>query len=647
MKKAFLLTIAFILIMSLTNCVKADQLQMDNEWSISNGVCDIERDADQNYYCIEYDAKLKKYDKNHNMIFSKSYADYCSFLSITIDDNNNAYILARTDNTVFLDPENNINNLRNTIINSHIIKLDSNGNIIFDCNLDSEKDFGDLSGIKVYNNYIYVIGNKYFFKDFNRTVGSGNYYNYEVRANMFKLDLEGNIISEINLGDKTKQVQLYYYNDFATSGSGISSNSIKKDTTIIFKDNKFYTYKSVDGEIFLGLYSTDLEKIEFEEWGINSKINDITEKYDGNYVAVGTIDSSLLNPNQPAKHCPCIIDYSSNGTIVSYKIIEGDGTLISIKNKDNGYYGIIYLGEENVKEYNNSSTGYYIVRYDLDFNVQSTYPMNFKVVNLYDLDENERGIRVLNDQGSLFYFYTEFDYKANIINPENGGKVSLLEDREYYPNEEVALNVQEDEGYRLKEIQIVDKDGNQIELLDGNKFIMPESEVTITPIFKKLNNKIIVVSKDETEDVKFEIEDITEVEEGTLVKMYLTAVLGYEIENIEIVDEDETQIDYTETGTNEYTFIMPDSDVTITPNYRAITTSENDEEKDEDNNQDKPGIVETIKTEVTNLYERITNPSTGDKAFELAFAGVAGIIVLLIVKAKRKKSSTRKSNILY
>ena len=126
--------------------------------------------------------------------------------------------------------------------------------------------------------------------------------------------------------------------------------------------------------------------------------------------------------------------------------------------------------------------------------------------------------------------------------------------------------------------------------------------------------------------------------------MYITAVLGYEIENLEIVDADKNQIDYTETGTNEYTFIMPDSDVTITPNYRAIMNSEDDKEKEDDKDE---GIVETIKTEVTNLYERITNPSTGDKAFELAFAGVAGIIVLLIVKAKRKKSSTRKSNILY
>ena len=276
--------------------------------------------------------------------------------------------------------------------------------------------------------------------------------------------------------------------------------------------------------------------------------------------------------------------------------------------------------------------------------MQDSYYLSNRGVNLFDLDEN--GISLIDNKRILYHFNTEFDYSVNAVNPENGGKITLNEDREYYPNEEVSFDVQEDEGYRLKEIQIVDKDGNQVELLDGNKFIMPESEVTITPIFKKLNNKIVVVSKDETEDVKFELTDITEVEDGTLVKMYLTAVLGYEIENIEIVDADKNQIDYTETDTNEYTFIMPDSDVTITPNYRAITTSEEDKEKD-DNNQEKPGIAETIKTEVTNLYNRLNNPSTGDRAFEFAFVGVAGFVVMIIIKSKRKKYSTRKSNILY
>ena len=417
--------------------------------------------------------------------------------------------------------------------------------------------------------------------------------------------------------------------------------SLIKDNTILFESDRVYTYKSLLKEIFFGLNSTtDLSKIESEEFGSNSSISDICKSNDGNYIAVGKFDVADFDSSQTSKVCPGILKFSPNGQIISHKIIDGKGDFVAIQCKDNGYYGIVNLSEKNVSGYNNDSTGYHLIKYDLDFNVQDSYYLSNRGVNLFDLDES--GISLINNRRILYHFNTEFDYSVNVVNPENGGKITLQEDREYYPNEEVTINVQEDEGYRLKEIQIVDKEGNQIELLDGNKFIMPESEVTITPIFKKLNNKIIVVSKDETKDVKFEIEDITEVEDGTLVKMYLTAVLGYEIENIEIVDADENQIDYTETDINEYTFIMPDSDVTITPNYRAIT-------KNEENKEDeKPTTIsEKIKTEVKDLYDKVINPTTGDKTFEFIFVGVAGIVIIIIIKAKRKKSSTRKSNILY
>ena len=644
MKKTLIVMIVFLSIISIANFVEADQLQMDNEWETGIAVSDIERDSYQNYYCVSY-SYLKKFDKDHNLIYSKDYNSilncYVAFNSISIDNDNNIYILADCEGNDFFDFENNITRPGNKLLQSNILKLDSDGNILFKINLNVDKDFDYLRGIRVYNDNIYIVGYRYLYRNFSRTEGIKNYYNYEIKAYLIKMDLSGNVLSEVALGERTKQQEVQFFNDTSSNfGTGYASQP-DKDTTILIKDDKIYVYKVTDGEIFLGLYSTDLEKIKYEEFGSNSGIRDIAENHDGTYLAVGTIDISLLNPEQPSKRCPCIINYSADGDIISYKTIEGKGTFISIKDKDDGYYGLIYFSEKNVNEYNNESIGYYIVRYDRDFNVQDLSKLTGTGINLFDFDET--GISVING-GKISYFNTNFDYKVNINNPENGGKITLQEDREYYPNEEVALKLQENEGYKLKEIQVIDKDGNRIDVNDNNTFIMPASEVTITPIFKKLNNKIIVVSKDETEDVKFEIADITEVEDGTLVKMYITAVLGYEIENLEIVDADKNQIDYTETGTNEYTFIMPDSDVTITPNYRAIMNSEDDKEKEDDKDE---GIVETIKTEVTNLYERITNPSTGDKAFELAFAGVAGIIVLLIVKAKRKKSSTRKSNILY
>ena len=644
MKKVIIGMIVFLFIISIANYVKADQLQMNDEWRTDVVLSDIVRDSDQNYYCVSY-SYLKKFDKDHNLIYSKDYYPilncYVSFKSISIDNDNNIYLLADCEGNDFFDFENNITRPGNKLLQTHILKLDSEGNILFNINLNIDKDFDYLRGIRVYNDNIYIVGYRYLYRNFSRTEGIQNYYNYEKKAYLIKMDLSGNVLSEVALGERTKQQEMQFFNDTSSNfGTGYASQP-DKDTTILIKDDKIYVYKVTDGEIFLGLYSTDLEKIKYEEFGSNSGIRDIAENHDGTYLAVGTIDISLLNPERPSKRCPCIINYSADGDIISYKTIEGKGSFISIKDKDDGYYGLIYFSEKNVNEYNNESTGYYIVRYDRDFNVQGLIKLTGTGINLFDFDES--GISVING-GKISYFNTNFDYKVNINNPENGGKITLQEDREYYPNEEVALKLQENEGYKLKEIQVIDKDGNRIDVNDNNTFIMPASEVTITPVFKKLNNKIIVVSKNETEDVKFEIVDITEVEDGTLVKMYITAVLGYEIENLDIKDKENNEIQYTELDGEKggYSFIMPDSDVTITPNYRAIT-------KNEENKEDeKPTtITEKIKTEVKDLYDKVINPTTGDKTFEFAFVGVAGFVIIMIIKAKRKKSSTRKSNILY
>ena len=647
MKKNSVFILIFLLIVLSPFHIYADQLHSENEWNLDFYVEDIERDENHNYYMVgfnDYDeAEIRKYDNERNLIFSKTLNGLLECRSITFDDNNNMYLMCYSYKIFFKDPEHNVkkNHSGNELYHSHIIKLDTYGNIIFNIDLDNGNNYSFYSGIIVKDNYIYAIGKRYLFQNYIRTEGEYNYYNYLNSQYITKLDLSGNIINETMLGEKTEQVEDYYYNDTRENeGSGLGGIPLK-DITVLFKDDNIITYRERDTEIGFGSYSKDLEKIKFEEFGTNSSISDICETNDGNYIAVGRFDIADFDSTQTSKRCPGIIKFSPEGQIIFHKIIEGKGRFVAIKYKDNGYYGIIDFSEKNVNEYNNESYGDYLVKYDLNFNLESIVQLSNYSVNLFDLQEE--GIDVLL-YDKIQHFNTEYDYSINVANPENGGKITLHEDREYYPNEEVSFNVQEDEGYKLKEIQIVDKDGNQVELLDDNKFIMPSSEVTITPIFKKLNNKIIVVSKEETEDVKFEIEDITEVEDGTLVKMYITAVLGYEIENLEIVDADKNQIDYTETGTNEYTFIMPDSDVTITPNYRAIPTNEDDKEKEDDKDE---SIVETIKTEVTNLYERINNPTTGDKTFEFAFVGVAGLVIIMIIKAKRKKSSTRKSNILY
>ena len=305
MKKVIIVMIVFLFIISLANYVKADQLQMNDEWRTDVVLSDIARDSDQNYYCVSY-SYLKKFDKDHNLIYSKDYNRilncYVSFKSISIDNDNNIYLLADCEGNDFFDFENNITRPGNKLLQSNILKLDSDGNILFKINLNVDKDFDYLRGIRVYNDNIYIVGYRYLYRNFSRTEGIKNYYNYETKAYLIKMDLSGNVLSEVALGERTKQQEMQFFNDTSsTFGTGFASQP-NKDTTILIKDDKIYVYKVTDGEIFLGLYSTDLEKIKYEEFGSNSGIRDIAENHDGTYLAVGTIDISLIKQLKEKYH---------------------------------------------------------------------------------------------------------------------------------------------------------------------------------------------------------------------------------------------------------------------------------------------------------------------------------------------------------
>ena len=172
MKKVIIGMIVFLFIISIANYVKADQLQMNDEWRTDVVLSDIVRDSDQNYYCVSY-SYLKKFDKDHNLIYSKDYYPilncYVSFKSISIDNDNNIYLLADCEGNDFFDFENNITRPGNKLLQTHILKLDSEGNILFNINLNVDKDFDYLRGIRVYNDNIYIVGYRYLYRNFSRT----------------------------------------------------------------------------------------------------------------------------------------------------------------------------------------------------------------------------------------------------------------------------------------------------------------------------------------------------------------------------------------------------------------------------------------------------------------------------------------------
>ena len=103
---------------------------------------------------------------------------------------------------------------------------------------------------------------------------------------------------------------------------------------------------------------------------------------------------------------------------------------------------------------------------------------------------------------------------------------------------------------------------------------MPPSNVTIKPTYKKVSNSVNVDDNKNTKEFIIEVNDATAVVYEDTVRFRLQPEEGYEVDTIDITDEEQNKISYRKTSNiNEYEFTMPDTDVTIKPQYRKIDSS--------------------------------------------------------------------------
>ena len=101
-------------------------------------------------------------------------------------------------------------------------------------------------------------------------------------------------------------------------------------------------------------------------------------------------------------------------------------------------------------------------------------------------------------------------------------------------------------------------------------FIMPESDVTIIPSYERVSNSVTVEENSNTKEIKVEVNDATAVVYEDRVVFTVEPEEGYEVENIIIKDENNNKIKYQKLNENKYEFIMPDTNVVITPVYKRI-----------------------------------------------------------------------------
>ena len=146
--------------------------------------------------------------------------------------------------------------------------------------------------------------------------------------------------------------------------------------------------------------------------------------------------------------------------------------------------------------------------------------------------------------------------------------------------ETVNFNVTPIKGHKVTSIRIIDENNEEVEYntTDNKNFVftMPATNVTIIPSFERVKNAVNVEDNKNTKEFVIEVNDSQAVVYEDTVRFRVDPEEGYEVEKIEITDEEQNNINYRKTNNkNEYEFTMPDTNVLIKPFYRLIPTNGN------------------------------------------------------------------------
>ena len=154
-----------------------------------------------------------------------------------------------------------------------------------------------------------------------------------------------------------------------------------------------------------------------------------------------------------------------------------------------------------------------------------------------------------------------------------GGSVTVSNTNPY-AGEAVTLNIIPDEGYTIDSVSVTDESGNAVMLLNKRsvsyQFSMPESDVTVTVTFLDKTPEItpetyqVIVggSADGTVSV-----DQQNPAAGETVTITVKPNTGKKVDQVTVTDESGNALDVTDLGGGKYSFIQPQSNVTVSVTF--------------------------------------------------------------------------------
>ena len=147
--------------------------------------------------------------------------------------------------------------------------------------------------------------------------------------------------------------------------------------------------------------------------------------------------------------------------------------------------------------------------------------------------------------------------------------------------------------------------------IKGNDLVRSGDGTANNPYFVDIYLRISIETNDKTKDIFFDVEDLSTVKEGETITFEIAPKKNYVVDGIKIIDQNNNEISFKSIGKNKYSFVMPDTDVTIKPLYRKSDTSNN----------------------------TIVNPKTGITIIGLLISFIIGIYIYYVIRKKYKRIS--------
>lgn len=191
-------------------------------------------------------------------------------------------------------------------------------------------------------------------------------------------------------------------------------------------------------------------------------------------------------------------------------------------------------------------------------NITATNPRNGNTINV----ESKNKINVPYGGATVTAEFAPY-YQIALDNDDTQGAVTVPE--KAMAGDTVSVEVAASKGYEFEKITVTDSKMHQI-TVTNNSFVMPEDEVTVSVSYRKTGYTINYVN---TEGGTVSGVDVAR--EGSDIELEVNVNTGWRLDSLTVTDAEGNPVTLTENNT----FMMPDSEVTVNAEFSILTFTVN------------------------------------------------------------------------